>query len=143
LHRIAIAIGKKWNIIVNETFAWFPTTGETDAENVDHRGDRAADDGSVCADQHEVPGFFRVRPGTQDAEEQDFDRAGCVEIRAGTSAEDCEGRIGKRARQADDNRNGYEEEVLVLQQRGPALMPGRFARVCPMVRSCTRFSRHW
>src|SRR5439155_6030336 len=85
----------------------------------------------VCADQHDVSGVLRVRPGTQDAEEQDFDRAGCVGIRAGTSEEDGEGPFEKRAGSSDDNRIGCEEDVLVLQlvlqQHGPASMPGHFA----------------
>jgi len=60
------------------------TQGEIDAENIDYRDDRAAHDGGICAEQHEVLGFLRVLPGTQDAEEQDYDRAGRVQIRAGT-----------------------------------------------------------
>jgi len=130
------AIGKKWNISVSETFAWFPTTGETNAENVAYRFNRAPDDRGICADQHDVSGVLRVRPGTQDAEEQDFDRTGCVGLRAGTSEEDGEGPFEKRAGSSDDNRIGCEEDVLVLQlvlqQHGPASMPGHL-RARPQV----------
>jgi len=123
------AIGKKWNIAASGTFVWLPAKGESNAENIDYRFDRAARHRGVCADRHEVSGFLGSRPRTEDAECQDIDRAGRVGIRAGTSEEIGEGPgpFGKRTGSSDNDRNGYEEEVLVLQSRGPASMPGRFA----------------
>ena len=77
------------------------------------RFNRAAHDRGVCAEQHEVSGFLRIRPGTEDAEEFDQGRVG---IRAGTPEEHGEGPrpFGKRAGSADDDRIGHgQEEVLV------------------------------
>jgi hypothetical protein len=126
----AVIIRKKRNIARVSGVEFRLQQERTNAENIDYGFHRAAYDRGVCAGHREIPGLLGVLAGTPDAEEQDFDRAGCVRIRTGSPEEDRQGPrpFGKRARQADDDRIGHDqEEVLVVKRIGPAGMPGRFA----------------
>src|SRR5437899_12385386 len=96
LHRAAPS-GKNGTIVAGAALLGSPARGESNAEDIDYRFDRAARHRGVCADRHEVSGVLGSRPRTEDAEGQDVERTGRVGICDGTLEEIGEGHwlIGK------------------------------------------------